>query len=766
MHKSFRDRLWLGTSAGLLTALLLQPAYASAATGSSSGTGTSAGSSSQPTVAPALTAAQVAAAAAKTLGIPSTYTQQGVNYQSSWNGGQIPVYTMNWQGGPMMGPGGQNISVTVNADTGQILQVFNFSSQTGWNLNPGVTQAQAAAAAQTWLQKLAPAQAGELSLQPNPSGPQYKPPVGQYSFVFARKVNGVVVAFDNAQIGIGQDGRLTSYTFNWQHAAFPTPPANIMPVAQINQTYGAALGLHLSYAYIYSPFSQKPQMVVTYLPSQNNFSMYSPLSGQQAMSPWFDPVTGALLQTNGQAAQASNAPSLTPLVTGGPDTLPAPLAKPLSESQAQKAASALLPASGNFTLVNSNYQSYTNPGQATQMTWNFNYADQNSSTGLNITIDAATGLIENMNEYQMGPGSPSSGSSSQTALTSAQAEAAAASFVEKALPTMTGGVTYDGPSPFYGSGTNNIAQESFSMLVNGIATENQISVGVNLSTGQVVDYSAFLNSGVTYPAVGAVVPVSTAEAASIAKDPLQLMYVMPYQLASSKVTGYGPQTIGSTAMLVYAPQQNSSPDIYNANTGQWQTQGYPPTAGVQEPSDIKGHYGAQDMNLLVNRGLLKVQNGKVHPNSAMTRGQFIRLLVEADGAFYSGGTPSSAAFADVPQTSKYYSFVQQAVTQGWLKPGGNFSPDSPITRERAADWIVSFMGWHELAKQTGLFSVNFADASAIPAQFRGDAAIVAKLGIIPSVSGKFLPTQPLTVADAAVAVVTTMQLYSQEQQHP
>ena len=660
MHRLFRSRFWVAASTGLLTALLLQPAYASAATGASSGTGTTTDASSQSGAPPALTAGQVAAATAKTLDIPSTYTQQRVNYQSSWNGGQTSVYIINWQGGPM-GPGGQNISVTVNADTGQVLQVFNaFSGQTGWNLNPGVTKAQAVAVARTWLQKLAPAQFGELTLQTNSQESRYQGSVGQYSFVFARKVNGVSVAFDNAQIGIGQNGRLTSYTFNWKHAVFPTPPVNIMPAAQLDQTYGAALGLHLSYANLYSPFSQKPQMIVAYLPSQRSFAMYYPLNGQQVMSPWFDPVTGAQLQTNGQTAQASSASPLTPLVTGGPDTLPAPLAKPLSESQAQKAVSALLPTSGNFTLTNSNYQSYSNPGQAAQMMWNFNYTDQSSSTGLNITMDAATGLIQNMNEYQMGPGS-SSGSQSQTALTATQAEAAAASFVEKALPTMTGGLTNEGPTPFFGSGNNNIAQESFSMLVNGIATENQISVGVNLSTGQVVNYNAFLNTGAKYPAVGTVTPMSAAEAAFIAKNPLQLMYVMPYQFATSKATGYGPQTIGSTAMLVYAPQQSYSPDIYNANTGQWETQGYPPTAVAKEPSDIKGHYGAQDMNLLVNRGLLKVQNGKVHPNSAMTRGQFLRLLVDASGVFYGNGS-SSPAFADVPQTSKYYSFVQQAVT--------------------------------------------------------------------------------------------------------
>jgi len=93
-----------------------------------------------------------------------------------------------------------------------------------------------------------------------------------------------------------------------------------------------------------------------------------------------------------------------------------------------------------------------------------------------------------------------------------------------------------------------------------------------------------------------------------------------------------------------------------------------------------------------------------------------------------------------------------------LPAARDFYPNAPITRDAAAAILVNFLGWGNMAQQQSLFKLPFSDASSIPAAYKGDAAIANAYHMIPSEDGKWDPTASLTVAEASVAIVRTMQL--------
>ncbi|MBW4512767.1 MAG: S-layer homology domain-containing protein [Scytonematopsis contorta HA4267-MV1] len=107
--------------------------------------------------------------------------------------------------------------------------------------------------------------------------------------------------------------------------------------------------------------------------------------------------------------------------------------------------------------------------------------------------------------------------------------------------------------------------------------------------------------------------------------------------------------------------------------------------------DIKGVFGEKEITELAKLGVFDSTSGKFSPQSNITRGDFMRLLVRANNAIWveqdkqireaEGG---QATFADVPPTHPNFRYIQGLLNTGFVSgfDEKTFAPDQPLTREQ------------------------------------------------------------------------------------
>ncbi len=110
----------------------------------------------------------------------------------------------------------------------------------------------------------------------------------------------------------------------------------------------------------------------------------------------------------------------------------------------------------------------------------------------------------------------------------------------------------------------------------------------------------------------------------------------------------------------------------------------------------------------MNRGYLDSNQARFRGSDSATRAEFVKLVVEVNGGIL-GTAPAQPSFNDVPTGSWYYTYMEEAADEGWVKGDGNCygshpcyaRPDAKINRAEAASLIVRAFGldWTGAAPQ-------------------------------------------------------------------
>lgn len=733
---------------------------------------------------------QATAIAEKLFSIPAADSQVNVQTEVNFLGGSGTVYVVNFmhplRGALGGGGGGGSVDVILDAKTGTVLNYSEYPQNSIWDYTQttGLSFAKGLSIARVWLAKLDPHAASLTETRSNPfmglgAG------AGQM-YTFERSVSGIPVPFQAASVSIGPSGELVSYSAQWQTATFPDPAYPLWTAQAALPVYLRGLALHLAYAQLFEP-ALSPSVLLTYQPTVSALGDLPFVFGDGLFGevPWIDAHTGQQLNVFGQPVTSVPTASVTPLVPGGQDQMPGDFKDPISQSEAIAYARSVVTIPKGATMSEGNLNETMTAGFAgpAESVWSLNWNDSQTGQNYSVTINSANGMLEQyfvssdvgaagfamagtLSGSGTASGTASAGSNKKPALlTTAQGQQVANQFVKRAYPTLSGALAAQpiqtGPQE---QGPQGMVQTYvFTLLVHGILAEDQsVVVGVDMSTGQVLQCANQTGAAVKYPSPSGAVSLASAEQAYAKAAQLQLTYVLPViptpsGAASEGYSGGFPQIhYNPRAVLVFAPSHPAGQGMYNAETGQWVPE--VPTVLSQTPSDIKGHYGEAAMKILLAQNLLPMTGGLVHPNQLMTRGEFVQILINARGEFGGGSGNLTAPYEDVPTTSPYYTAVEQAQVDGLLPAARDFYPNAPITRDAAAAILVNFLGWGNMAQQQSLFKLPFSDASSIPAAYKGDAAIANAYHMIPSEDGKWDPTASLTVAEASVAIVRTMQL--------
>lgn len=188
------------------------------------------------------------------------------------------------------------------------------------------------------------------------------------------------------------------------------------------------------------------------------------------------------------------------------------------------------------------------------------------------------------------------------------------------------------------------------------------------------------------------------------------------------------------ALLVYMPDMSKCSEVY-ANTSE-PVRLYE-QAQIGDYTDISGHYAEEIINTLSRYGI-GFEEDEFRPDEVICQKDYVALLVSVvsrnDGIILG-------------KSMDYTSYYTRAGNLGIVKDGEN-SPESPVTRENAAVYMVRALGFEEVAKLDGIYVSKFADVT----KNIGYISILSGLGVVDGFGGIFNPDKNLTRADAMIMI--------------
>lgn len=179
--------------------------------------------------------------------------------------------------------------------------------------------------------------------------------------------------------------------------------------------------------------------------------------------------------------------------------------------------------------------------------------------------------------------------------------------------------------------------------------------------------------------------------------------------------------------------------------------------GYQAPAeftDIEGHWAKDDIQFVVNRGLVSGTSAAAFsPNTAMTRGMLVTALGRLAGADVSGCKQSS--FTDVKQDAYYMGYVEWAAQNGIMNgtTATTFAPDNAVTREQMAVIMENYAKAVGLSLPKAHAQNTFADAANISSWAKDSVKTMQMAGVLAGKNAnRFEPQGTATRAEAAATL--------------
>jgi len=647
------------------------------------------------------------------------------------------LWYLNWNSSMA---GGSGISVTVDATTGEIVNMSQWEStpiQT--SKIPKHTREEAQKAAEELVRKLHPDKLANTQLVDESQDSRYRMVYSNdiYNFFYMRKVNGIDFQDNGIQVQIEKDTlKVRSFNLDWD-TVIPIPDAKkAISLEAAKKLYEEKLGIELAYQLIYPTATGDPKLILVY--TQKNTNVYiDALTGEPINQPYYGSV---------YADQEKYA-------AGGGDMggyIPTPQeqkviddsSRYISKEKAMDALLKYLTVDSKYKMDSSSLYAGTNNENATwSFSWSYNDKDKNTYSYLYGLVDAVTGEVRNFsisnseNEYK-----PNTASK----YTNEQAREVAEKFLKSIQPEKFKSSEYREQyfAPYMSSKNPSSYSFNFVRKENGISAPfNNLNVTVSAYTGKITSF--YMNwQNLEFPDAAGVISLQDAYSKLYAKHELQLKYARMYN--------YDPSNESTVIRLIYMPDELSG--MMDAKTGQFVDYNGKPIleSGKVSFTDISGHKFEKDIKLLVELGILDSADNKFNPDSKVLQKDFVKLLMKAV-------QPSYYPISYASDSSEYDNYYENAIQQGILARADK-KLDAPVTRMEASKMLVKALGAGFVAELDGIFTLEFKDSNSIAAGEKGYAAIAAALKLVDTTGGSFSPALELTRGETAGMLIALLQV--------
>ncbi len=169
---------------------------------------------------------------------------------------------------------------------------------------------------------------------------------------------------------------------------------------------------------------------------------------------------------------------------------------------------------------------------------------------------------------------------------------------------------------------------------------------------------------------------------------------------------------------------------------------------VEELQDLnEAAWAVEAINSLYRNSIVQGDgNGKFRPNAAVTRAEFVTMLVKA---FRLTDTQAMVNFVDVTEEDWFYPYVASAMQTGIVRGTApdRFSPDEHLTREQMAVMIDRCVAYIGITLPASVNAADFKDAGDIAEFARQSVVRMQAAGIINGMGdGSFSPKESSTRA--------------------
>lgn len=676
--------------------------------------------------APKITLKQAIEIAKSTLSLKT----EGFEFNSSYNENQngFDVWSLNWNNTKTQS---ESINVLVDSNNGEIVSVSWYTpNEQPKSRIPKHSKEEALKAAEAWAKKLQGEKFKLTKLKENPNVEYYTSRyIETYNFEFMRVQDGIEVTPNriNVQLDINTLN-LRYFNMEWDNKALPSK-ANAFGLDKAKELFKSKLGIELTYNLVYGDQNTAPKAILVYTLKDSN----NPI----------DAITGELLKNayriyygRDMMATAEKAEPAAPITPQEQNVID-DNSKYITKEAAEQVIRQYLKIDDNMKLERANlYPGYSKVNASWNLEWRYSSTDNQTYKYLSAQVDAVTKEFRSFNVSF----NNAQNEKDKTKISKDQAKKLAEEFLIKVQPDKFKKTQYKEVKDNFGIKMPeymNGYSFNYIRVENGIpCPSNSLYISVNEYTGEITSYSTnWLD--ISFPAPNKTMTLDKAYEALFnnVKFDMEYTYHYPNQNDYDK----------KEMRLAYALENTNI--LMDANTGKMLNYDGTPLKKAEKLSytDIKGNKAEDEINTLIEMGILVPEGTKFAPESKMLQKDFIKLLVSSLQEYYY---PMPVAKDSNPYDNYYNEAIRRKIITAAEK-----KPEATITRQDAAKMVLRAMNYGVLAERSDMFAVNFADAAKLTKAYKGYAVIAAELGIVTPVNSNFNPTTEITRGDAAEILV-------------
>ncbi|MFD2370653.1 S-layer homology domain-containing protein [Brevibacillus sp. GCM10020057] len=689
---------------------------------------------------PQITKEQAVQLAGKWITVPDGYKQESVTFQDAQRDRYAGQSTWNLSWRNAKNDGG--MYMTIDADTGQLLQFSRYDSRTKPSVQ-AVSAEQAETKATQFLQLVTSEDERKKLSKPNQYGSfrTYLANPAEHVFAYTRMENNLPFLENGFIVVVNGAGEINSFTRQWSKAPLPAPD-HVVSREQAEKLLAEKTAPSLRY-------KDMAGITGNY---QTDSGRYMLVYGYSSSDPrYVDAVAGTVVNAQGKPAASK---PVQPLGTSRAGRVDAE--KRVTKEQAQQIAEQLIKKlPGQYRSDGSHGGGVSTGANGIEIrSWSFTFtplqAKDKAAEPVHVSINDRGQLEEFTRNDRVR--FREKGTKIEKAVPWKTAEESAVQLVKTFYADRLGEIYLldQEPSDRY---IKEVLEHGgpyairFGWLKDGVPLEDaDFTVEVNPQTGEAE--TMWVRAGDLPEQVEAdgerVIDASTAKKVEQEQKTLALTYFQP------QAVEFALPDPNAAPLLVY--RYVGEEGVVDAQTGEWIS--FAQERKKQRPQDIAGHPLQAAVEDALRMGLMVAKDGKFEPDKPVTRGEMAQLMLQMTNRiefhslhFHTDEDEIPFTFADVGSKHPQYGAIQRALQYGLIeKKGTRFEPDKAITRAQAADMTARLLGYGDLLKQPALFVSAFSDVrqADVPA-----VAIIHSLGLLPGQNAAFSPDSPLTRAEAA-----------------
>lgn len=657
------------------------------------------------------------------------------NYSYNENQNSRKTYDLNWT---QKGGGNSSIRVSMDADTGSILSMNRWDGNDSSSIKiPKYSKERAREAAENFIKKIQPVEFSQTKFSDrNADGysPKYVTYGNTYEFNYIRYYKNI--PYDNNKITISLDKntlKIMNYSFNWDKDALPDP-SKAISLDAAKKIYTDKLGIELTCTLVYTKDNpNKPKPILVYSYKNGSFPIDAltgeVIFGNSGRGPYFDAEGATSLKASAVK------PKLSPEELKSIESSK----KYITVEKATEAVKQYVAIGNEYALKSSNlYTDNTESSSSWYLNWEYNDQSKGINGYINATVNAVTGDVSS---FSIGGNYYDPAKDAVKKYTKTEGKNLAEAFLNKMQPDKFKMSEYreylystvqDDKSPVY--------NYSYVQKQNGITCpSNNMSISVNAYTGQIMSYNANW-SDIAVPSAEGIISLESA---------VEKFYsTINYSLRYEKIFDYSSGYDKSTVKLVYDFDNTSS--MIDAKTGQPLDYSGAPLSNKTKKNftDLKGTKYENDINILIDLGIIDTDGGKYLPNANIKQKDFIKMLVKS----------LSNSYYDVNSIDNDYNSYYLTAIQKKILTQAEKKPESYVTREAASKYIIRALNVGFVAGIDGIYKPLGSDASSISKGYTGYVTLSEGLRILNTENGKFNPKAFVKKGEGANIIVNSLKV--------